>query len=48
MAVKKKEQTVREEMLLALLPQVDLNHAHSSAQSVQEAVDEIMVVWGFE
>ena len=48
MAAKKKEQTIREQMLLALLPQVDLNHAHSSAQSIQKAVDEIMEVWGFE
>ena len=40
--------SIKTEMLMAVLPQVDLNHAHSSAQSAQKAVDEIMQVWGFE
>ena len=51
MAAKKpdtKKESIREQMLIALLPQVRIDYARSDAQKAADAVDEIMEVWGIK
>jgi len=38
--------SLRTQMLIAMLPQVRLDHAKCDAQRVEKAVDEAMEVWG--
>lgn len=40
--------SLRTTMLLAMLPQVRIEHAHHDAQRADKAVDDIMKAWGLE
>jgi predicted nuclease with TOPRIM domain len=41
-------ESIRTQLLLALAPQMDINHARPEAQRVMKAADEVLKVWGIE
>ena len=45
-SAKQPTECMRNKLLIALAPNIDINHARSEAMRVKSAADEILKVWG--